>query len=300
MTDFTMFGHVAELVVAGTETNGHRFDQKFDISFEVNRSRSSEPNEATIEIYNLAENTRRQFDQEYKRVLLKAGYIQFSDVVFAGEIRKVEHIPDDNGILTRIEAADGVVAWTQAYINQSSSAGQPVETIIRQIVGQMPNVQLGRVIGFENATPFRRPFVMNGLARDALDTICRTYNARWTIQNGIVDVVRNDRAATTSSAVVLKPDTGLLSVETTEKGVTVLCLLNPAFKPNGVVQVVSPRINNGDPSNFRINALMFRGSTYGSDGFQAALECQRMAEDTVELEPSPEQAIKASATEITA
>ena len=302
---FDFFGPVCEVIVAGNGQSGVKYNQEFDISFTVDRGRSSDPNQAVIEIYNLSAQTRRRFSKEFKRLILTAGYNDYSDVIFSGEIVKAEHSKSSDGFLTRIQAQDGAVAWSKSYVNAQATAGQSVESVIRQIVATMPNVTMGSIVGLSDATPMRRRYIMNGMSRDKLDEICRTYDARWSIQNGVVEVISNTKAASKQSAYVLNSGTGLLEVKPTERGVLVSALLNPSFKPNNLVSIESRYIDTENSESqkndavlgggvYRINAVRFTGQTFGGSGFGAALDCQLYSEGVVESAPSVEQAVKTS------
>ncbi len=296
---FTHFNPVVELLIAGSGEKARKFTQQFHMSFAVSRTRTSDPNQAFIEILNLAEGTRGLFNKEFTRVILRAGYTEFSDTIFAGEIVKAKHTRNGPNIITQIEANDSEAAWAKGVINESAKAGRSIPAIIRQIVSNMPNVSMGRIIGFEGVPSLKRPFIMNGMARDRLNEICRTYEARWSIQNGVVEVVRNSKAASKSSVVKLTHNSGLLSIEPTEKGIVANTLLNPSFKPNDKVTIESRFLNSATPSStYRINSVRFKGATYGGQTLQSQLDCQRMGQDVVEAEPTAEQAIKTSAKEV--
>lgn len=297
---FERFGRKVRITTADNGTTGTVFDEQFDIEFGVIRSRTSEPNQAEVRIYGLARSTRNQFREEFKRIRIEAGHVGNSDVIFSGDIKTVNHSRTPQGIMTTITAGDGELAWQKAKVN-TTLAGATPKQVVKRLVALMPNVTLGRVYGLDGEPAMRRPYVMNGMVRDRLDELARTYGARWSIQNGVFEWVANIQAGTRTRIVALTPKTGLLDTpEPTEKGVKARCLLEPALKPNDVVEIRSGFIDTTAPARivddstlggglFRINEVAFQGSTF-SDAFYSIIDAQRMAEGVVEQEPTAKQA----------
>lgn len=306
-----LFGRVVNVILAGgNSTEGTQFEgiirrdgfetPGFDIDFIVDRSRTSEPNEAAIRIFNLRSQTRGQFREEFKRIRLEAGYLNNFTSIFDGEIKTVTHRRTAEGYETEIIAADGELAWQKASINTTLDAPTPVQ-VVRTLVAAMPGVSLGRIYGLEEEPAITRPVVLNGIVWQRLNEFARSYNARWSIQNGVFEWVANTQAGDRRRILTISADTGLIDQpEPTEKGVLVRTLLQPALKPNDAVQIRSQFFDDTfDKSDsqegggiFRINSVSFRGSSY-SDEFYAELDCQRMAGDVVEQDPTTEQATAA-------
>lgn len=287
---YDLFERRVRLILADFGTEGTAFNQDLDITFTVKRTRTSEPNEADIRVMNLGRLTRGRFEKEFKRVRLEAGYIDNFDVIFAGDIKLTEHGRNGSSVATDIICGDSELAWEKAKVNRTYASGATVTSIVRDLVrDHMPNVTLGRLIGLDDFSVSRRPYVANGMVRDRLNEIARTYDARWSIQNGVFEMVANDRAGSRVRIVSLSASSGLIeSPKQTEKGVRVRCLMNPAIKPNDSIEIVSPSLTGGQ-GIYRVNEVVHRGSTFGEQ-FYSLVDCQRMAEGTVETEPNATQA----------
>ena len=267
----------------------------------------------------MARATRGRFREEFKRIRIEAGYVNDFNVIFDGEIKEVQHERQDQlGVETTIKAADAELSWTKAKVNRTLGTAVAPLQVVRALASELRpfGVSVGRIYGLEGEPAFRRPYVMNGMVRDRLDELARSYNARWSIQNGVFEWIPNNQSGTAVRVVTLSSSTGMIGIPTpTEKGVKVKSLLRPDLKPNDTVEIVSDfldgtRVVRTDADGsatrsaksstqlggglFRINSVLFTGSSHNDD-FYSEIDCQRMAGGVVELEPSTEQAVRARA-----
>jgi hypothetical protein len=76
--------------------------QGFRISFEVDKNITSEPNKATVHIYNLSEETRKSISSKGLWLELTAGYVDNLSLVYAGAIATTNIRKENADIVTHI------------------------------------------------------------------------------------------------------------------------------------------------------------------------------------------------------
>jgi len=243
------FGRAFSLIVFGTDLNGLDLSE-LRCKFVVKRSDTMTPNIADIRVYNLEEKTALRIRQEFKRVILQAGYEGNYGVIFQGNIKQVI-IGRESATDTYIDivAGDGDRAYNFAILNTTIAAGstqgdQAAAAIAAMTVkgvgsghmGEMPKEQLPRAK------------VMYGNARNYLRDVAQTSDKTWSIQDEKVTFV-SKKSYLPGERVVLTSKTGMIGTpQQTNEGVNIKALLNPTLKIGGRVE-----INNASVERLKIN-----------------------------------------------
>lgn len=121
----------------------------FTLEFDINRNTFASANEATFRIYNLAESTREKIFQDafninrFVFVELYAGYGINLPLIFTGRVMQAYHSKQGTDIITEIQALDNDIV--QSYSNKSFQDGTPKKDIVKSLVDDMPNTQLGAI-----------------------------------------------------------------------------------------------------------------------------------------------------------
>jgi len=243
------------LVVAG---EGQGLDLSgLRIVFKVSKKDAQTPNKALIVIYNLQADTAKRIRNEFTRVILQAGYESNYGVIFDGTIKQVR-LGKENGTDTYLEisAGDGDLAYNFAVVNTTLAAGATQTDQIGAISRAMQGK--GTQGGFIDTLPAQRlprGKVMYGMARNYLRQSCASSDASWSIQNGQLQVIRQD-GLLPAQAVVLTSKTGLVGTpEQTNDGIKARCLLNPMLKIGARVQIDESQIQESRlPESSKNNA----------------------------------------------
>lgn len=225
------------LVVAG---EGQGLDLSgLRIVFKISKKDAQTPNKALIVVYNLQADTAKRIRNEFTRVILQAGYESNYGVIFDGTIKQVR-LGKENGTDTYLEinAGDGDLAYNFAVVNTTLAAGATQADQIGAVSRAMQDK--GTQGGFIDTLPAQRlprGKVMYGMARNYLRQSCVSSDASWSIQNGQLQVIRQD-GLLPDQAVVLTSKTGLVGTpEQTNDGIKARCLLNPMLKIGARVQI---------------------------------------------------------------
>lgn len=207
------------------------------IVFEVEASTSKRPNKATIDMWNLSEDSRGFLGQAGLIVTLEVGYRGFTNVLAVGDAADRDVTFEAQDTVTRLTLGDGEVAYLRAQFNRSFGAGTSSTEIVEQIRSAM-----GIGAGFvdPDVTPITYPngATFTGDARDALDRVIANIDgAEWSIQQGALQILGGNAQPTAARAVLLDPPSGLLSAKEVKGGVEVTSLLIPTITPGRVLDV---------------------------------------------------------------
>ncbi|WP_131753676.1 phage protein [Burkholderia vietnamiensis] len=232
------FGRKFSLIIG--QDAGDALDlSELRIVFRVQRGDLQTPNSARIRVYNVSDDTAQKVEREYSRVVLQAGYEGNYGIIFDGSLVQVRRGRESQtDTYLDITAADGDMAYNFAVVNTTLAAGSTPEDHVKVCTAAM--VQFGVGEGYRpdlGGRPLPRGKVMFGMARDYLETVARSTQTLWSIQDGKVQMVPE-----TSYVPGEIPDinykSGMVGLpEQTQNGITVKMLLNPGVKIGRLIKL---------------------------------------------------------------
>lgn len=232
------------------------------IEFSIKKDIAGSPNLAKVRIFNLRKDKRKQIKDEFKGVLIEAGYRDGAfGVLHSGTIRTVLNSREGStDIVTNVESGDGDLSHRFGFINKTFEASETKpRNIILEIQKIMPAVKLGELRGVDNLPPLKRPLTLIGTASNELDTLCRKHDLYWSVQNGYLEVIPHDEYI--REVTVVSRDTGMIGTpDITELGVHVKTLLNHNIRPNRLINVISEE--EGATGLFRVNEVTYVGNNH--------------------------------------
>lgn len=237
----------AELLVVSGDT---ALDlSEFRIVFNIRNADVESPNNATIRVYNLSNETVRKISKgEFNQVVLNAGYVGGNfGAVFKGSIKQFR-IGRESATDTYLDilAADGDIGYNQGIVNATIAKGRPIEEGLKAAVAAMPDLGLadGFITDKQHVTNLNpRGQVLFGMARARLRNYASTLDSTWSIQNGEVVVLKKS-GYLPGEAVKINIGTGLIGMpEQTDEGIRLRCLLNSRIRIGGLVQLNNDEIN---------------------------------------------------------
>lgn len=240
------------------------------VTFEISKTLSSDPNPATVSVYNLNASHRNALASGYfSRLSLAVGYEELR-VIYTGDITEVQTKRSDVDFITELECGDGLRDYIQARVSTTLRAGATDAEILAKTAESMRRTQQG-VVDLPNDRALPRGKVMVGNARDILHKIAVNNDADWSIQDGHLTVLPRDKVLADSEGFVLSQETGMVgSPEKTDSGLKVTCLLNPTLRMGGLVRVKS--ILPGFDGDYKITELTHAGDLLG-DGWYTTVLC---------------------------
>lgn len=257
------FGRAIQLVI-GSSTESIVIDGGLTISFDLTKTITSEPNEATISIVNLNQSTRNLItDKKYNRILLNAGYGDDMRTLFVGYIDEVENRKDSTDITTTMTCSDGSKDYREARTAVTVKKGQSDKEIVKEVLKDMPNTETG-IQEYKKATKLPRGKTLVGNSRDILKTVAKNQDANWSIQDGKLLILPKTSALANNEGFLIQEGSGMIgSPQKTSDGLEVRCLLNNIMRVGQLCRVAS-RIKemSGD---FKIVKIQMKGSNKGGD-----------------------------------
>jgi hypothetical protein len=238
-------------------------NDSFDARFDIRK-------DPQIEVFNLTEDHRSAISQRAARgpirVRLEAGYQDGTSRIYEGDLRIVYHEHQGPDWVTRIESADGDQVVQKSRISRSWGAGTPVQTVIRDIAqalsigeGNVKQSTAGAVLTGLGPT-FPGGTAVCGSAARALTQICRSAGITWSINDGTLQMLADDKALD-GTAVKVSPSTGLEGAAEfmpTKSGtrLRVRTRLIPGIWPGRKIQLA-------DGSIWRCDKTHYHGETHG-------------------------------------
>jgi hypothetical protein len=128
------FMRFIEVTVGPKNGTGFKIDG-LKISFKIEKADSSEPNTATIKIYNLSSETSSKVTVADNHIQLRAGYKDETiGSIFFGTVLKGNRYKDGNDYITELQVQDGRAAMMGAYISASYAKDVEALTVAQDIL----------------------------------------------------------------------------------------------------------------------------------------------------------------------
>lgn len=209
------------------------------VNFSVVKTDGSEPNKATINLYNIAQDTRNFLEEKSLVVFLKAGYIGAISTIFFGDI--VERFTSRSGpdVVTKIECGDQeqilATANVQLGFQENSTNKQIIMAAADALSLTVPPRQLANIPTVRN----QKNFSYSGTARDLLEQQAELIDYNFSIQDGEIQFLPKE-SDDGQDAVLVTPETGLIGFPTkSQDGLQFQTLLNPEIRPKRAVKLES-------------------------------------------------------------
>lgn len=252
-------------------------DGELSIKFNVKKSLEREPNTAEVRIANMREDRRRQLEQaDEPQLEIIAGYVDLTDTIFVGDARDVWSTVEGVDIWTSIEAEDGGRSYRTADYEATFDRNVSCSQVFRGLANAM-GVGIGNASSVfstaeldSGSSIWPQGVTLSGPAWRSMDSMCRSCNLRWSVQNGVLQLRRAGSPAETR-ALRLTPDTGLIGSPTRgrrdeqsgEVSYSARCLLVPGIYPGRVISVESRALTGF----FLAHRVEYTGDSSGVDWY---------------------------------
>ncbi len=215
----------------------------FTLEFDIVRNSYAGANVCKLRIYNLSMQTRNKlarntFNQgDIRQMVLKAGYGNNIAIIFVGNIHVAHSVREGVNFITTIEAYDGgfaIVNGEKKWEGTSFPAGTPFKTVCQTIAEALPNVTIGAISDFNDASGAsivtKRANTYSGNPAHLLYEIT---GGGFYINQGKAYVLQTNEYVVDNSfvedVIVVSSDTGLLSTPVLQETVAAFDMI---FQPN--------------------------------------------------------------------
>lgn len=190
-------------LIVGTQSDAVEINN-LQIKFSVTKTSNNKEkkDKAQVEIYNLSEDRQRALEQKYVTVQLKVGYAdtlgQGDELVtlFTGQVVDLK-VSEQGSYLTSRSGTDIVTKLVidelfkelnGRSISKTVPAGKTVEDVILSLVEEVPEITRHEMGGEGIKREVPDGYPMSGSPRQILDSLTRTYNIEWEIDQSVLRV----------------------------------------------------------------------------------------------------------------
>ncbi|WP_394025301.1 phage protein [Xanthobacter flavus] len=245
------------------------------IRFNVQRATTPTPEQADIIITNLSNATaNRIVSDEYKNVVLQAGYDGNFDTIFEGEIvqRRGPGRESPTDTYVNLLVKGGQLAVSYGVVNKTLAAGHTIRDQVDACLEALkPYGIVAGHISDLGSTKMPRGRAMFGMVRNQLRSICNAVGATWWIEGKKLNILSN-KENMPGDAIVINSGTGMIGMPVqTIDGVEVRCLLNPRINLGSVLKIDEASIQRAKYSldnvdSYLIDQKPLYDSNIASDG----------------------------------
>ena len=256
---------------------------EFRIKFQSSNTDYENPNNLTVRIYNLSDETINKIKtaisksslewqrivtaqqqpnssqsinpNTYYDIVINAGYVNGNyGVIFQGNVKQFKNGRENNkDNYLDIYAADGDFGFINGVINTTLAAGTTVAQQAQKLADSMPGVDID---GYSSApaidqqhTPSLRGKTLAGMSRFYLRNLASRLNTSWSIENGKILMIPI-KSYRIGEAVIINVNTGLIGLpEQTDNGINLTILLNSALRIGGLIKLNNAEIPELSQSN---------------------------------------------------
>ena len=261
----TVPGDVTKFVVSRLPNQTEISDLR--IQFHIRRDHSKHPNSCDVTITNLSQETRTDLETKPLNVQLEAGYNDVNRFMFVGDLRFAMTRMDGPNWNTMLQLGDGDCHYRWSRMNRAYGKGTTVKQVVTDAAKSM-GLTLPQNIK-EDPTlnvAISAGTTAYGPTRDILTMHLAPYGYSWSIQNGQLRILRDDRTHTDTyrdiseeTGMIGSPEFGSPPKSGKPPHMTVNMLLYPELIPGDKVKLIS-KVKNGF---FRIESVNHHGDTHG-------------------------------------
>lgn len=268
------------LTVGDYKTGNGLLIEDLQVTFDISKSTNNKnrTNSATIEVYNLSEESLKVLDTDYPAAVFEAGYLDTGGPkrLFAGQVTNVSTRKSGTDIVTQITMGSGYTELNHETLSDVVPPGNNVQDAIEKL-----RKAIGADRGVYNGTNLNNEIIygypLSGTPKEMLDELAEKYQLDWQLDDGVLYVHDNDRAATEQFqlAYVISPFTGLIERpyrvsgdkrrskkdKVKKPGVQLKILLNPEIKAGDIIQIEEGLLKGW----YKVDSIRHTGSWRGDN-----------------------------------
>lgn len=268
--------------------------ETLQVTFDITKSSDNKRgrNSASIEVYNLSQDSIRKLESEYLVCTFKAGYKDTGPlVVVQGNVVETRTTKKGVDYITQILMGEGYTELNHTKLKSLVAPGKTVEDVIEEIRKQMPGVVRGSIMGTNLNSAIMYGYPLTGTPAQMLNQVCEANRLEWHVTGGVLNVSDENGllSKNQSLAPIVSEETGLIDVpfftsaegrklpkdKKRRRGVQFTALLNAEYNPGYIVSIQSKLING----IYRINTSRFYGDFRGRDWYVECFCSDVYAED---------------------
>ena len=113
----------------------------FDIHFQIRFDDDEEPSDATVDIFNLSDDTVNRMKRG-EDLILKAGYKDDVGTIFLGHVDEVESFWDGVDRILRLHVGDATDRWMETHVQKSFAPRMRAGSVMHELLGEF-GIEIG-------------------------------------------------------------------------------------------------------------------------------------------------------------
>lgn len=264
----------------GNAVTGEGLDiNNLQVTFDISKSSSNKDktNSASIEIYNLSDESLRLLDVDYPAAVFSAGYRDIGiKRLFAGQVTNVTTRKSGTDRVTQLQMGAAYKELNHDVMSQLTAPGRTVQDVAEDIRKAIPGISRGVYNGTNLSNPIIYGYPLQGTPKEMLNELSEKYSLDWQIDDDVLYVHDNDRGNSENfeQAYVISKYTGLIEtpyrasgdIRRSEKdkakiqAVQWKMLLNPDVLPGDIIKLEDTMLDGW----YKITDLRYSGDWRGA------------------------------------
>lgn len=276
----------------GNAITGEGLDiDSLQVTFDISKSSNNKDrtNSASIEIYNLSDESLKILDVDYPAAVFSAGYRDIGiKRLFAGQVTNVTTRKSGTDRITQIQMGGSYTELNHQILSSLTAPGRTVQDVAEDIRKAIPGISRGVYNGTNLNNAILYGYPLQGTPKEMLDELSEKYSLDWQIDDDVLYVHNNDRGNTENfeQAYVISKYSGLIEIpyrvsgdnRRSEKdkakiqGVQWKMLLNPDIVPGDLIKLEDTELDGWYSIKDLRHYGDFRGANWYTDVRAVALE----------------------------
>lgn len=256
--------------------DGEIVTENLRIAFSVKKTLNWGTNTCQISIWNMKAEKRAAIRSFGDLVTLYAGYKDdaTTGLLFIGRTTQVSHRFPQPDIVSSVECGDGERNLNSILFSFSYEENTSALVVLRDIARIM-DLDIVQISDIPDKV-YLKGWSSPGLAKEALDEVCRYLDVQWSVQNEEL-VILPVNVGATKTPHEINIDTGMIGVPeqftyraqylpTAARliGWRVKTLLRPEILPGDQVRIQSSKVNFKLDASYKVIAIIHNGDTHGN------------------------------------
>jgi len=196
--------------MSNVDKNGNENKDGYDISFSVNKNQKKDPNESTLTIYGLEEETINKLEEDFVYVTLYGGYGKDIKLISLGNISKLKVSYNEATTVVVISYQDGARQYRESRVNKTYPAGTSYYSIIKDLASTM-NYADPKVLDIDTTKTISNSKTLSGSSAKYLREYCDKMGLSFSVQNNKMIIKKDDSGIDDINfAFVINEDSGLV------------------------------------------------------------------------------------------
>lgn len=186
-----------QLIVGDWKNGAGLLIENLQVTFDISKSSNNKDrtNSATIEVYNLSDESLKVLDTDYPVAVFSAGYKEIGiQQLFAGEVALVTTRKSGPDRVTQLRLGSGYTELNHQILSKLVSPGKNVKDVLEEIRKAIPSVSRGVYNGTNLNNELIYGYPLMGTPKQMLNELSSKYLLDWQINDDVLYVHDKTRA----------------------------------------------------------------------------------------------------------